>query len=400
MKLTEFALIFVAIFLPIVVLVFVNTSFVVKSEKQEMYYKNLMNSAITDAVSSMKHIENEDTDIDYGYSGIRDKKVSINSKTAIDTFYSSLANNFNVKNNQQSLERLKMYIPVIAILDYDGVYIHSAEEDESGAVTFVTKPKAYYTYSYVIQMTDSLNEKNFEIVTVDEKTKITELTLLSDYIYEINFTMDDYVYLNIYEITNEKIGNVVHSKGFYLNDNNNNEELVYGGQTQIVTSARRDLRNKVVEELKVSRKKIIGEIGMREISYAVNKHNSYSRQMGINYTFTFSVESDATWYETMDGIGMIAIIQGVSLGNRYLNYKAYSASDLIMTKKYYVSKGVFTDEGKTISYLSKDLYHVSDKCNVYRAYLNTTTETLIPNNYTSKADAATQGYYPCPICKP
>ena len=74
MKLTDFALIFVAIFLPIVVLVFVNTSFVVKSEKQEMYYKNLMNSAITDAVSSMKHIENEDTDIDYGYSGIVDKK--------------------------------------------------------------------------------------------------------------------------------------------------------------------------------------------------------------------------------------------------------------------------------------------------------------------------------------
>lgn len=401
MKLTDFALIFVAIFLPIVVLVFVNTSFVVKSEKQEMYYKNLMNSAITDAVSSMKHIENEDTDIDYGYSGIVDKKVSINAKTAVDTFYSSLANNFNVKNNQQSLERLKMYIPVIAILDYDGIYIHSAEQDEDGTITFVTKPKAYYTYSYVIKLEETINSKTYEIVTVDEETDITEINKLSDYIYEINFTMDDYVYLNIYEITSdEKIGEIVHSKGFYLSDNNNNEELVYGAQNRIVTAQRRALRDQIVEKLDASKQRVIGEIGMRQISYAVNKHNLYADQAGINYTFTFSVESDATWYETMDGIGMIAIIQGVSLGNRYLNYKAYSASDLIMTKKYYVSKGVFTDEGNKISYLSKDLYHISDKCEVYRAYMNTTTETLIPSYYSNKADAATQGYYPCPICKP
>ena len=75
MKLTDFALIFIAIFLPVVVIVYVNTSFVVKAEKQEMYYKNMINSSITDAVSSMKQIENEDVDIDYGYSGIKDKKV-------------------------------------------------------------------------------------------------------------------------------------------------------------------------------------------------------------------------------------------------------------------------------------------------------------------------------------
>ena len=86
MKLTDFALIFVAVFIPIIVMVYVNTSFVVKAEKQEMYYKNIMNSAVTDAVSVMKQVENEDAEVDYGYSGTEDKKVSINVDLAVSTF--------------------------------------------------------------------------------------------------------------------------------------------------------------------------------------------------------------------------------------------------------------------------------------------------------------------------
>ncbi len=399
MKLTDFALIFVAVFLPIIILVFVNTSFVVKSEKQEMYYKNIMNSAITDAVSSMKHIENEDEEIDYGYSGIIDKKVSINANTAITTFYNSLANNFNILNNEMSLERLKMYIPVIAILDYDGLYIHSAEQDESGNISFITKPKVNYTYSYVIaegnNLFDAQGEK-YNIVPLNEVEDIANEILLSDYIYEINFTMDDYVYLNIYEITSEnKIGKIEYTKNFYLTDNENNTELVY--TYSITRSEKNKLKEQVVKQLSEIRTKVIGEIGMKEISYAVNKHNSYAGQVGINYTFRFSVESDAAWYETMDGIGMLAVIQGVSLGNRYLNYKAYSAADLVVANKYFVSKGVTMED---LAYLRKDLYHMSNKCKVYLEYVNSTREKIVPSYYMKKADAATQGFYPCPICKP
>ncbi len=401
MKLTDFALIFVAVFLPIVVLVFVNTSFVVKSEKQEMYYKNIMNSAVTDAVSSMKHIENEDEEIDYGYSGIVDKKVSINANTAITTFYNSIANNFNILNNELSLDRLKMYIPVIAILDYDGIYIHSAEQNESGDVSFITKPKVYYTYSYIITKDNNIlnpQGKKYNIVSVNDVEDISNENLLSDYIYEVNFTMDDYVYLNVYEITtNNRVGKIEYSKNFYLTDNENNSDLVYS--YDITRSEKNEIKNQIVVELNSIRTRVIGEIGMKEISYAVNKHNIYAKQSGINYTFRFSVESDAAWYETMDGIGVIAVIQGVSLGNRYLNYKAYSASDLVVTKQYFVSKGV-TMDGVDLAYLSRDLYHLSDKCKVYLEYINSTKEKIVPSYYTKKADAATQGFYPCPICKP
>lgn len=407
MKLTNFALIFVAILLPIIVLVFVNTSFVVKSEKQEMYYKNLINSAITDAVSSMKHVENEDANIDYGYSGKTDKKVSVNADVAISTFYNSLSNNFNVKNNKLSLDRLKMYIPVVAVLDYDGIYIHSAEENENKEIQFITKPKVYYTYSYVItKSTDPITgAKTYNIVSLEELDNFNTLIKGGNYIYEVNFTMDDYITLSIYRfgeedperlITEGPVSEVVYTQGFYLNDNLNNSEVVYS-KMPIDSTTRNKLKKDIIKYLNDIKETTIAKIGMEEISYAINKHNDYSKNQGIKYNFAFSVESDAAWLETMDGIGMIAMIQGINLGNRYLNYKAYSASDLILSRKYYVSKGV---EDKDLAYLSKNLYHGSEQCNVYINYKNSTKEQIIPSYYSSRADAATQGFYPCPVCKP
>jgi len=403
MKLTDFALIFVAVFIPVIAIVYINTSFVVKAEKQEMYYKNIMNSAVSDAVSSMKQVENEDQDVDYGYSGIVDNKVSVNANVAVSTFYNSLANNFNIKDNPTSMYNLKMYIPVVAIMDYDGIYIHSAEQEESGDISFITKPKVYYTYSYVLtKKTPSLigASDEYNVIALNELEDLDSVRgqLLSDYVYEITFTMDDYVYLNVYEITPaNEIGSTLESTKFYMTDEANNEDLIYN--VSILSSDKEELKNKVIIKLSEMRQRVIAEIGMKEISYAVNKHNTYAKSTGINYSFTFSVESDLSWYETMDGIGMIAIIQGISLGNRYLNYKAYSASDLVMTKKYYVSEAI-TIEGRDLAYFSKDLYHVSSNCLVYQEYINKTGKTLIPEYYLKKADAATQGFHPCPICKP
>ena len=404
MKLTDFALIFVAIFLPIVIIVYVNTSFVVKAEKQEMYYKNIMNSAINDAVSSMKQVENSDLDIDYGYSGIIDNKVSINSNIAIDTFYNSLANNFNIANNETALTRLKMYIPVIAILDYDGIYIHSVEEDESGQISFVTKPKVNYTYTYVITEGSqgvNIDSENYDVKPLKDLSTLPTSRLLGNHIYQITFTMDDYVYLDVFNInrTTSKVTNIVVSKKFYLSDSQNNHSLVYDEFGVILMQDKIELAAKIAKFLENKRQNTIAQIGMEEISYAVNKHNHYAKSAGINYTFRFSVDSDAAWIDTMDGIGMIALIQGISLGNRQLNYKAYSTSDLILTKKYYASNAL-TSEEQALSYLGQNLYHISTKCNAYKQYINNKKENDATKYYYSRAEAATHGYYPCPICKP
>ena len=408
MKITDFALIFLAIFLPVVIIAYVNTAFLVQSEKNEMYYKTIINSATKDAVAAMKQIES--TDVDYGYSGIVDKKISINAGEAIKAYYNSLANNFGIKGNETALERLKMYIPVIAVIDYDGLYIHSIEETTSGQIVFTTKPKVKYTYTYAI-VTDLLdpitNEVTYGIVDVSIEENLNAYTMLSDVVYEISFTMDDYIYINIYRRSDKKL---LVSKGFYLTDMANNQDLVYSDD--LVSEEERAIREKIVKLLSEMRKDIIARTGMKHISYAINNHNNYARLTGIKYKFTFVVDSDTAWYETMNGIGVISVIQGISLGNRYLNYKAYSAAELTETKKYYASLALESDtqipvlaggilgEKEERYYLEYNLYHASTKCPVYEYYISMTKSVVMPTYYQSRADAATQGYYACPICKP
>lgn len=400
MKLTDFALIFVVVFLPIVIIAYVNTTFAVKAEKNEMYYKSIINSATQDAVTAMKEVEG--SNIDYGYSGIVNNKISINAHEAINTFYNSLSRNFGIDYKSQAMERLKMYIPVIAVMDYDGIHIHSAEMI-SGQVKFVTKPKIKYTLNYVIEKRGSLAAGyTYKLVEISPTAPLTGRTLLSKYLYEVSFTMDDYISLNIYKINT---GEIAVTKGFYLTDTTNNKELVFG--ESILSYDETKLRADIVEYLAKRRNEIISETAKKHLSYAVNKHNEYAGTTDIKYEFRLNVDEDVDFEESIHGIGLIAVIQGVSLGNRYLNYKAYSTSELAEAKKYYVSTALtgeeldsYTDYIKAETYLKYNLYHSSIRCMIYEYYKGNIKDLVLPEYYLSRADAATQGYYPCPICKP
>ena len=100
MKLTDFALIFVGITLPIMIIVYINVSFTIKAEEQEIYYKKIITAALNDASDQMKEVENSDAEIDSGYSGTSNNKISVNAQVAVDTFLNSLYNNFGIKGSQ------------------------------------------------------------------------------------------------------------------------------------------------------------------------------------------------------------------------------------------------------------------------------------------------------------
>ena len=61
---------------------------------------------------------------------------------------------------------------------------------------------------------------------------------------------------------------------------------------------------------------------------------------------------------------------------------------LKVTTRYVVSK-------KTTDVSSLDYYHSSDDCSVYKE-----SGTSFTGYYMNEIDAATDGYYPCPVCKP
>lgn len=213
---------------------------------------------------------------------------------------------------------------------------------------------------------------------------------------------EDYIYLDRYDYTK-----LVSSDRFYMTGSNNDKFInmfigIIGSDDINGVGGDPGLLYKIIKNIEDKRKETISEISIDAISYAANAHNFYAKGLGINYEFAFTTEDAGMWYESINGIGMMAMVQGISLGNRYLNYKAYSISSLILSKKYYLSSGI-TDDTVDNTYLEHKLYHSTDKCPIYKEYIfrmMNNYSLLSPKFYLAKSEAAENGYYPCPICNP
>ena len=97
MKSTDFALVFIAIILPFMIVLYINITFTIKAEEMEMYYEKVINSALDDAAYQMKQVESQDKKIDYGYSDSMNKKINVNAKVGVDSFFDSLYTTFGIK---------------------------------------------------------------------------------------------------------------------------------------------------------------------------------------------------------------------------------------------------------------------------------------------------------------
>ena len=123
----------------------------------------------------------------------------------------------------------------------------------------------------------------------------------------------------------------------------------------------------------------------KEMSFAVSNHNLYS---DVDYEFTFPTIALSSWEEMVDNVGIIAFFQGINIGNKKLDYVAHGISGLKLSKRFVVSKAT---EGIS----SLDYLHSSNECEVYKS-----SNKAFTGYYKNKVDAATDGYYPCPVCNP
>ncbi|MDD4375652.1 MAG: hypothetical protein PHR25_02615 [Clostridia bacterium] len=365
MKTTDFAMIFIAILLPIVIVVYVDISFLLKAEEERLYYINVINSAIEDATYAMKTVEGEEQDVDYGYSGLSEKKIAINAKVAVDTFFESLYNNFDIKGDKINESYIKEYVPALAIVDYDGIYMYSINTYKNivtnrESIGHVLKPKRYFSYTYGIE--------NNNLITGEELINMGNNPRSTIKIITVQFTMDDYIVV---------VGEPdIQMRGFYIEDNRNNT-ILYNNRTSI--------REEVLQHLKIKRLQVISDIVSQEMSFAVNNHNFYS---DLKYEFVFPTIAMSDWEQMIGKVGIIAFIQGIKVGNVKLNYVAHGISGLKLTDRYYVSKPF--DERPELNY-----YHTTKDCPTYKS-----ARHPLSGYYMNKMDAATTGYYPCPVCKP
>lgn len=403
MKLTDFALIFIGVTLPIIIIVYVNVSFTIKAEEQEIYYKKIINAALNDASDQMKEVENSDVEIDYGYSGTSNNKISVNSQIAVDTFLNSLYNNFGIKGNESAENYLQYFIPAIAIIDYNGVQVSSIEEFEEDGQTVIKhalKPKKYYTYTYYIYK----DVNNSNKLTFTDDYNIATDKLKSAHVIE--FTMDDYITHRGYEVKNTGTEEIKVSS-FYISDEKNNAKLIANVDTKSGLSAEEQtLLTEVVKKLTEKRKEVIIKAIESEMVYATNNNNLYASNAGIKYNFAFPTLEEGEMESQIKNVGIMALVQGISMGNRYLNVRAYSTSKLTEVTRYYLSV-----PKKDSSKYQMNLYHKDKSCPEYRV---STNENITPSYLFTKQQAASvkavlkqdnkyitlEGFYPCPICNP
>lgn len=406
MKITDFALIFVGVTLPIIITVYINVSFTIKAEEQEMYYKKIINSALNDASNQMKEVENSDKEIDYGYSGEINNKVSVNSQIACDTFFNSLYNNFGIKGNENAQNYLQYFIPAIAIIDYNGVQVSSIESfNENGqeVIKHVLKPKKYYTYTYYLYK-NSQGKLSF----TDDAGIISNQAQNRYSVHVVEFTMDDYIThrgVNVNGVNKEDL-NV---SSFYISDSKNNFKLISNdAPINESTTAESDteLLNNIVNKLQEKRKSVIIQAIQDEMEYATNNNNSYASQAGIKYNFVFPTLEEGEMESQIQNVGIMALVQGISIGNKYLNVRAYSTSKLTEVTRYYLSIPKANS-----SKFNMNLYHKDTNCPEYRV---STHDNITPGYLFTKQQAASvkavlkkgnsyitlEGFYPCPICNP
>ena len=412
MKITDFALIFVGITLPIIITVYVNVSFTIKAEEQEMYYKKIINAALDDASNQMKEVENTDKEIDYGYSGISDNKISVNAQVGVDTFLNSLYNNFGIKGNDTAENYLQYFIPAIAIIDYNGVQVSSIEqftENGQNVIRHVLKPKKYYSYTYYLCTTPGDASKL--TYTEDYETAVKN-GLHSTHIVE--FTMDDYITHRGYVYKNTGDIDEISVSSFYISDSKNNSKLVTNSDSNASLSQReKDVLPKIISNLQNKRKSVIINSIQDEMEYATNNNNSYASQAGIRYNFVFPTLEEGEMESQIQNVGIMALVQGISIGNRYLNVRAYSTSKLTEITRYYLS--IPNTDGIYKTKYNLNLYHKDKNCPEYRAFAsNKENVNITPSFLFTKQQAASvkavlkkdntyiqlEGFYPCPVCNP
>lgn len=412
MKITDFALIFVGITLPIIITVYVNVSFTIKAEEQEMYYKKIINAALDDASNQMKEVENTDKEIDYGYSGTSDNKISVNAQVGVDTFLNSLYNNFGIKGNDTTENYLQYFIPAIAIIDYNGVQVSSIEEfTENGqnVIKHVLKPKKYYSYTYYLCATPGDVSKL--TYTEDYETAVKN-GLHSTHIVE--FTMNDYITHRGYVSKNTGDIDEIGVSSFYISDSKNNSKLVANVDSNASLLQReKDVLPKIISNLQNKRKSVIINSIQDEMEYATNNNNSYASQAGIRYNFVFPTLEEGEMESQIQNVGIMALVQGISIGNRYLNVRAYSTSKLTEITRYYLS--IPNTDGIYKTKYNLNLYHKDKNCPEYRAFAsNKENVNITPSFLFTKQQAASvkavlkkdntyiqlEGFYPCPVCNP
>ncbi|CAM2783337.1 hypothetical protein PASE110613_00620 [Paenibacillus sediminis] len=320
MKITEFGLVFVIIFLPSFVIFGYHVNDQQHVNRLLVQYSTALRTATQDAAKSLDI--NEMQEYESKYESLKSFKADKDS--ALNSFLHTLYLNFGISEDSSAQEALLRFIPALIVIDYDGYYIYAASEyvNDNGEtiISHEWSPKKPYAYA-------------------DRDGN------------SVQFTLDSYV--TAYGA--------------------NNQTWYHGFQHEIQGTNTIPLLQDADTFDHVRRSTIVTSI-QNDLAYYINKHNEYASRVGVTYEFTLPTISQEEWNNSIDDIGIIAFIQGMPVGDQYLNNYALGSGRLVKKPVIYGA----VDDATGLK------YYYPDSCKFsYR----------VEQAFSSKKEAAAQGYY-------
>lgn len=277
MKHTNISIVFVLIMVSVFLVLNQKIDTVAAITKLQMQYNNAIDNAVADALIQI-------VDQDSLAS------TSIDFANVTDSFLRYLAWNLGLEAESQKGRTLSNYVPVIAYIVQDGLYLAYQKLDEGEETTG--------NYNGVEKQVDeqskfwNVGEWNTSIA-ISDRIPFEQRTDA----YLIQYTLTDYVrIINIQ--TNEKM------------------EGYYGDIIKLFPK----ILPSTHEEFDKERRLVIINCLTKTMNEYIERHNEIAKHYGITYQFSLPYIEMEEWYRTVDDISMLVLFQGYPYGNDTLGY--------------------------------------------------------------------------------
>lgn len=338
MKLHHYGILFVIIaFVFLIITDYkINCYTVVAEEKEKLDLS--FTCAIDDAVINLVEAD--------GVSGLK-----INKERTVNDFYLSLFASLGIMDNAEKQERIRNYIPVMAVTCEDGYYIYYSDEYKgTDHYTNISKrwsekmPYYYEDNNFIYRFTLT------DILTIYDKHRLLDPSgEQTVFVLDYHDLKDDGMYLNFRINCPDSF--LLKEEAFYL--------------------TRKECMIAKIEE---------------NLAYYCNHHNNIAKQYGITYNFSMPVADSSEWMRTIDNPSMIVMFQGYPFCNGVDTYNRFTVAGARIKKNkvYYLEQ--------------KDWYYLYHKADCPK--LKQTGLIFLDEPYYTVLDCVNKGAYACSACCP
>ncbi|MBW4841234.1 MAG: hypothetical protein KZY74_17730 [Paenibacillaceae bacterium] len=290
MKITDWAILFVLIVVPILWLSGQRVEDLREVNRLETRYTAAIRTAVQDAAVALNRNELQQFESGYGSA----KWMRADKEQALAALLQSLYLNFGVADDPVGQQVILGYIPAVVVMDYDGYYLYAADyEGGKDSNAYHWQDKKPYTYSD--------REGN-----------------------SIAFTLDRNV--TAYDAAADR--------------------WVNGLQSEVKSEVAIPLLQDDEQFEAVRRATIVRQIE-EDLAQTIRNHNLLAVKLGVNYTFTLPVIAQEEWNNTLNDVGILVFLQGIPVGDHHYNNYAIGggrldrtpailgAVDLLTGMKYY-----------------------------------------------------------------